>query len=642
MARIRSDGRQSRDRREGWPSLLARLLRDRRGNVMVLIAAAMFPLLAMIGSAVDMGRLYLVQARLQSACDAGVLAARKAVSAYPNFVPARDSGPIVARGTQMFKANFPDGFQAAGNLRFTLTVGPDLAVDADAAIDEPTTLMSLFGIRSVPLAAHCQSQLTVSNTDIMLAVDVTGSMNETLDGDTQSKIAVVRQVLKDFWSQLEAGKVPGSRIRYGFVPYSTNVNVGALLKDEWVVPQWSYQSRIAIDTTNVGTYSYYTGISPVSGISSDNIDQSEPATFDPLTGALNCKKLAIPPATVTTSYVKTGSTTQAFVGPPAGTRTIDTYQRTRNGNTYNVTQSGNLCQLHKITYTNYVDTFGYVTDPTLTKGSQWDYQPITVSTAGWRAAANGCMEERDTYEIDDYTNVDLSKALDLDINRVPDPAKPATQWRPEYPDMIFDRQVMWDGSGSFDTHERKTTDEYVAPLVGGFAACPPPAKKLQTWLAADLDAYLATLVAGGSTYHDIGMIWAARLLTPAGLFAAENADVSATNPTKRNIVFLTDGQTAPLDLSYGAYGVEPLDQRRWSDKSKASLTETVENRFTYACNAAKKQNITVWLIAFGTKLNPIMADCAGPGHAFAAANAADLSTAFGKIAGGVGSLRIAR
>ena len=36
------------------------------------------------------------------------------------------------------------------------------------------------------------------------------------------------------------------------------------------------------------------------------------------------------------------------------------------------------------------------------------------------AASNGCIEERQTYEIDNYDSVDLSKALDLDIDRVPD------------------------------------------------------------------------------------------------------------------------------------------------------------------------------------------------------------------------------
>lgn len=53
------------------------LLRDRAGNTLAMIAAALFPLLAMVGGGIDMGRSYLSQSRLQQACDSGVLAARK-------------------------------------------------------------------------------------------------------------------------------------------------------------------------------------------------------------------------------------------------------------------------------------------------------------------------------------------------------------------------------------------------------------------------------------------------------------------------------------------------------------------------------------------------------------------------------------
>src|SRR5690606_34977894 len=42
----------------------------------------------------------------------------------------------------------------------------------------------------------------------------------------------------------------------------------------------------------------------------------------------------------------------------------------------------------------------------------------------------GCIMERETHEIADYDNVDLTRTLDLDIDLVPDPADPSTQWQP--------------------------------------------------------------------------------------------------------------------------------------------------------------------------------------------------------------------
>ena len=138
------------------------------------------------------------------------------------------------------------------------------------------------------------------------------------------------------------------------------------------------------------------------------------------------------------------------------------------------------------------------------------------------------------------------------------------------------------------------------------------------------------------------MIWGGRLLSPTGIFAAENVDESASKPTSRNLIFMTDGQTAPLDISYASYGVEPLDKKRWSAGSARTLTQTVEERFAFACKEVRKKNITIWLIAFGTELNPVLSDCAGPGHAFEAADTAKLNQAFDDIAKSIGDLRVAR
>jgi hypothetical protein len=138
------------------------------------------------------------------------------------------------------------------------------------------------------------------------------------------------------------------------------------------------------------------------------------------------------------------------------------------------------------------------------------------------------------------------------------------------------------------------------------------------------------------------MIWGGRLISPTGLFASENADASSTRPSSRHLIFLTDGETAPLDISYSSYGVEPIDQRRWRPNSKDSLTQTVEKRFTVACNEVKKKNVSVWVISFGTAANPIMQDCAGADRYFVAADAGELSQAFATIAKRMGELRVTR
>src|SRR5690606_28128896 len=73
----------------------------------------------------------------------------------------------------------------------------------------------------------------------------TGSMAMTNPGDTQPRIAVLRDTIRSFYAQLEANRSAGARVRYGFVPYSSNVNVGYLLRSDWMVDEMTIQARVS-------------------------------------------------------------------------------------------------------------------------------------------------------------------------------------------------------------------------------------------------------------------------------------------------------------------------------------------------------------------------------------------------------------
>ena len=632
---------------------LVRLAHDRSGNVVALVAAAIIPLIALIGSSVDLGRGYLAQSRLQSACDAGALAARRQMASYPDFNPSTQSAPVIARGRLLFDNNFPDGQYGAINRSFTVAIQADSSVKATASIRLPTTLMQIFGITGMPITSNCAAKLNFNNTDVMMVLDTTGSMAETNPSDSAPKINELRSVVMAFYNQLEAAKTAGTRIRYGFVPYSTNVNVGYLLRSDWMVDTWSYQSRAPVDlgttyTAFIGNWTYTT----ISGTQS----------YIPVTVSATC-----PASTVTNNQTYANQTNVGTINED------DIYRNTANGIQYNCTPlpDGGF-NVDGYSYSNYNYQSEYkVTGQQTFRNYAWNYQPVTYAVGGIKGTSGsapiaggsinapiffdpgtrapvsypigftGCIEERDTTEIADYSNVNLAQARDLDIDTLPTPGDPRTQWRPIFDQIDFDRAMNWDGSGAFTTAVTQVNFDFVNPTWGGFAACPAQARKLDTIDQASLQTYLNTLTPSGSTYHDIGMIWGGRLLSSTGLFSTENGDLPG-GPTNRNLIFLTDGVTDTLDLSYGAYGVEPIDQRRWSKASALSLNQVVENRFSVACNEVKKRNITVWIIGFGTTLNPVMTSCAGAGHTFAAQNVSQLSAAFSAIAAQLGNLRIAQ
>lgn len=613
-----------------------RLCRDASGNVIFIAAAAMFPLLALVGSGIDMGRGYLAQTRLQQACDAGTLAARKRLG---TMVAVNGTVPdtVADTGQRFFNINFRNDAYGSRNREFAMVLEEDLSISGTATADVPTTIMGVFGFDKLEISASCSAQINMSNTDIMLVLDTTGSMLWTNPGDSETRIQALRNTVKSFHAQMEANKPVGTRIRYGFVPYATNVNVGHLLRPEWLVSRWSYNSRRArpSGTTELrekteGRYTYISG-----SFTDAAATLQDTCPTDTVTHVIELQWVDL-----------FGWTNQRILerGIDYTCTQIDTNRFQVTSRTFNNhrfiwstrvigTETVAVADWRYASETIDLDFLGTSNTITMNIGGTPDNpQPVAVTY-------RGCIEERDTYEINDYANVDLGRALDLDIDRVPNPGDPATQWRPMLHELSFIREIRTNGMGMFTPGVVTSRLDFVNAWWWGFSVCPSPARKLAEMDAASVAAYVDNLIVNGSTYHDIGMIWGGRLLSPTGLFAAENAD-SGSTPTTRHMIYLTDGETAPLDVSYASYGIEPLDRRRWRPTSSRTLTQTVESRFSFACEEVKKRNIQVWVISFGTGANPIMENCAGADRYFVADSAAELEQAFSDIARRMGDLRI--
>ena len=211
-----------------------------------------------------------------------------------------------------------------------------------------------------------------------------------------------------------------------------------------------------------------------------------------------------------------------------------------------------------------------------------------------------------------------------------------------YPDMIWARALTNSNSSNFKIPPQDYKGNYFYPAdYPALVACPAPSQRLEEMTSGEISAYMASLTGLGQTYHDIGMIWGGRLISPTGLFAADNADRSGKT-TSRHLIFLTDCVTEPLDISYTSYGLEPLDIRRWTERPDPKLDKVIEFRFAIACDEVKKRNVTVWVIGFGTTMNDIMKQCAGDGRWFQADDTEELKDTFEQIAKSMAELRVSK
>ncbi|WP_022682672.1 TadE/TadG family type IV pilus assembly protein [Sphingobium bisphenolivorans] len=230
--------------------ILMRLYHNQAGNTLAIVAAAMIPLVGMVGAGVDFSRTYLVKARMQQACDAGALAGRRSMSG--TVLTSADK----AEALKYFNYNFPNQLMGAAamsttdsnalNRVTTELENGQLRMKATTAV--PTTLLKVVGINEMRVNAECLGEEYYVNTDLMLVLDTTGSMNcyltdalscsqeteKPTSGTKKSKMLEMREALKTLYSNLRPAQVAleakNLRMRIGFLQFSSTVNVGKLIR----------------------------------------------------------------------------------------------------------------------------------------------------------------------------------------------------------------------------------------------------------------------------------------------------------------------------------------------------------------------------------------------------------------------------
>lgn len=642
---------------------LTRLARDVRGNTLAIMAAALIPLAGLIGGGVDMSRLYLVKSRLQQACDAGALAGRKAMAAGA-WTTGSGNGSTNDKAEQMFGANFSSGQYGSGTLTKGFTESNGI-VSGSAGVAIPMTIMKVFGMQSRSVSVSCQAKMEIPNTDVMFVLDVTGSMA------TDNKIGGLKSAVKCFYEALVrvnttevCGNDPTAttstqtaQIRLGFVPYSVNVNVGKLLPNSFLADSWTYQSRsygwdgVTYDDTNsTSGWSYTSGSLTVGNQTTMNSCPTNTVSWSDATGPTSTT--TGPTGVITTSYTVTRTT----IG-------IEYDCRWRN--------SSNNWRVTPTTYNNYQEAqvhstvraphYAYTYAPRTLNvsalkagGSSWNNSvSLNVGAAGANVDVSwlGCIEERHTFQntdgvpSDDWLPVP-AEALDMDIDLVPSSITPYNSyWGPMLPGAEWAR-YSWGYSNC--TNSGRTTSSVTTSCNAGNvnASCPAESKKLTVYnTAAPLETYIGTLTPVGNTYHDIGMIWGARLLSPTGIFASENAYGPSGRPIQRHLIFMTDGDTNTSGTDYSAYGIGYYDRRQaQSNFTDTQMDDMTNARLLALCTAVKNKNITLWVISYGNGVNSTtetrLQTCASPGRYYSASDGAALISRFRQIASEISELRL--
>lgn len=665
---------------------LQRLRRDRAGNTIAMLAISLIPLAGLVGGAVDMSRMYLTKTRLQQACDAGALAGRKVMGGgtwgQSSYAPR-------SAAEQFFDGNFKNGDYGTSELTraYTESAGK---VSGTASAKVPMTLMKIFKHATETISVTCDAEMRLPNTDVMFVLDTTGSMaSKARSSDTDTKIVGLRKAVRCFYevvarldTEATCGSGPGPnggtgsqvQIRFGFMPYATNVNVGRLLPTAWMADRWQYQSREPQTTTE--TYYTYETPGQVTQTGSDGRDNQDTDSWERYDRHYNvtstwCRDNQ--PAN--TAHVPEESESGPFdesTTESNGVRTVTwktrqrheyvEYRRTHNNN--------NRCtyDMRDVEY-DMIRTYSRAdegVENTRVVFNQWRYAPVMLNVSGlkngtgWNddlvlpignggsdrtIAWDGCIEERATVKQASYSPIPAD-AEDLDIDNVPVAGDQRTLWGPALPDVIYPRRVTSNWN-QMNRAESLTATNYYNNVP---YYCPTEARRLQQWpTAADFDDYVDRLVPDGNTYHDIGMIWGARFMSPTGIFRSDNEFTPQGGEIERHMIFMSDGDTVASNTDYGPYGLPWFDRRTTDDgdaPSNSQLVDQVNARFEALCTAVKNKNITLWVVSFGDGNNATtrnrLQNCATPGRFFQADGSDDLIATFRSIADQISQLRLTK
>ena len=527
--------------------MLRKLRTDTSGHALAIFAAALVPLVAMVGSGLDLSLAYMAKAKLQNACDAAALAGRQSMDGT-KWTDANE-----AEARKFFKFNFPSGTMGATGLQFRIAkdTTDSAKIVGSASADIPTSLMFIFGFDNIPIEAQCDAKRDLGHNDVMLVLDTTGSMDQLPStGGSKKKIELLRDGTTGLFRALE-DSANGSITRFGIVSYSHTVNVAGslgnhdILKDQLYAGE-EWEQRVC--KYRKGSYGWYQ-------------DSCSTNTYDDRDDVDS------------TGWRQTSS--------------------------------------NRATYT-YNPTYNYPGDVEVSiNDTKWD------NRSGFRQSTEGCIEERSSVGQSGSPVTILQTVSQDDIDEIAS-------------NNGNDSAYQW---GRYDPSKQNGQSQN---------GCPSQSQKLKTYsseTAFKTAINSATANVTGGTYHDIGMLWGARFLSPTGMFSSENPTAHGSVPVNRHIVFMTDGELDTGPTLYSAFGVD-----RYHDRIQGSGSQDEKHiaRFHAICNRVKSTGTTVWVIALDETDTDDIDDCATSGAHFYTSDGSDLEEVFESIGRGIGNLRLTR
>ena len=207
--------------------MFRRIVRDRKGSVLLTFAFAFPVALVVIGMAIDYARGLAARQSLASAIDAAALAVGSSINLSET--------ELEAQAQAYFDANKETGQSAVISVAAT---EEKVTISATSSVD--TTFLRLIHISQIDVAAATEVTKRQRNIELVMALDNTGSMS------WNGKLTALKTAATQLVNTLYGEEETADDLMIGLVPFAAAVNIGAgNLNSGWI--DINAQSSIAAE-----------------------------------------------------------------------------------------------------------------------------------------------------------------------------------------------------------------------------------------------------------------------------------------------------------------------------------------------------------------------------------------------------------
>lgn len=201
-------------------SLFRRFLRDRSGNIIMIFALSILPILAVVGTAIDISRIQSAKMQLSTLLDQAVLASA-------NLSTTEDPEDLIEDWMESQVAQF--GY-APSDLEVDVT--STLAfnsrdVRATASIKVPTLMMYMFNKDSTTIEVKAAAVQSITNIEIAMVLDISSSMRG-------QRLTSLKAASTDF-VDIILNPSNQATTSINIVPFGGTVNIGDSLFNKFAV-----------------------------------------------------------------------------------------------------------------------------------------------------------------------------------------------------------------------------------------------------------------------------------------------------------------------------------------------------------------------------------------------------------------------